>query len=1170
MIIEEPPALPAEPPAEPATEPLLGGGVVAWPLSAKTPEALKLQAGRLADWAAARPELAPGAVAAGLAARSGFAERAVVTGTSRAELLTGLGALAAGDPAGNLVSGSAVAAGKRKAVLVFPGQGGQWAGMGAGLWESCPAFRKQALACDEVFAPLLGWRVSDVLRGLAGSPPLERPDVVQPALFSVMVSLAAAWRAAGVIPAAVAGHSQGEIAAAYVAGVLTLADAALVVAARSRVLTALAGSGAMASVRASEEQAGELAGRWAGRLAVGVVNSPGSVVVSGEPAAVKELVAACAGEGLDARLLAVDYASHSPQVEEVQHELAAALGGVTPAAGSAPFYSGLTGALLDGTALDAGYWYDSLRGQVRFDAVVRSLAAAGHGAFIEVSPHPVLAVPAGEVLEDTGLSAAVTGTLRRGDGGPDRFAASVAAAWAAGLPVDWAAVAGPAVRAELPGYAFEHQRYWLPPGPGRDAGAAGLDDAGGHPLLGGVLELPDGSVAVTGRLSLAAQPWLADHTVHGAVMLPGAVFAELAGHAATLAGAAVVEGLTLLTPLVLPAVGAVQLQVLLGPADQEGRRSLTISARIAGPGGQWVRHAEATTASQAGHSPALPAGDWPPPGATPVPLAEGYERLAALGVRHGPAFQAVRAAWRRGEEVFAELSLDETAAVGFTLHPVLLDAALQSVGLAGGGGLREDAGGGLLVPFAWDGLVLAPGAAGTLRAVVAPAGPDAVSVTVTDAAGLVTAQVSTVRFRPVTAQQIAAAGSGTSGHELLALEWLPAQVPPGPGLPAGIKVTEVTADDGGVPLAVRRACARALELVQECLAGDGRLAVVTRGAVSVLPGEAVAAGRAGLAGAAVWGLVRSAQAEEPGRLVLVDTDGSPESAAVLDAAVGLGEPQVALRDGQVLVPRLARAGESGALVPPAGSGSWRLAVKTQGTLDGLVLADAPEGLAPLCPGQVRVAVRAAGVNFRDLVVALGMNPGLGTRIGDEGAGVVLEVASDVTGLAPGDRVLGLVPGGMLGPVAVADARLLAKAPRAWSFAQAASVPVAFLTAYYGLVDLGGLRAGERVLVHAGAGGVGMAAIQLARYRGAEVFATASPGKWGALRALGVAEDHIASSRSAGFEEAFRAVAGGRGVDVVLNSLTGELTDASLRLLGRGGRLMEMGKADIRDPEVVAA
>ncbi len=706
VIIEEPPA----PAPDPDEDPARLGGVVAWPLSAKTPAALAGQAARLAEFVGARPGLDPAAVAAGLAGRSAFAERAVVTGSSRAELLGGLAALAAGEPAAGLVTGAAPGE-PGPVVLVFPGQGGQWAGMGAGLWDCCPAFRERLAACDEAFGPLVGWRVSDVLRGAAGAPPLERPDVVQPALFSVMVSLAAAWEAAGVVPAAVAGHSQGEIAAACVAGVLSLGDAALVVAARSRALARLAGTGAMASVRASEELAAELAARWAGRLAVGVVNSPGSVVVSGEPGAVRELVAACGGRGVDARLLAVDYASHSPQVEQVEREVAQALAGIAPGPGAVPFYSALTGGLLEGTALDGRYWYDSLRGQVRFDAVVRSLAAAGHGAFVEVSPHPVLTAAISQTLDETRAPGdqdragtapvTVTGTLRRGDGGPARFAASVAAAWAAGLPADWAALAGPAGRAELPGYAFQRQRYWLTQ-KSRDVGAAGLDDAGGHPLLGAVLELPDGSVAVTGRLSLADHPWLAEHVVHGTVIAPGTLLAELAWHAATLAGCPVIEDLSLLTPLTMPAAGGMQLRVIAGPADPAQRRTVSVAARMARSGGEWILHAEGTAGPGEPSAPPAPAGQWPPAGAVPVPVEQGYARLAAAGYQHGPAFRAVRALWRRGDEVFAELAADEevvgagAAAGRFALHPVLLDAALQSAGIgrpgAGGRGRGRAAG----------------------------------------------------------------------------------------------------------------------------------------------------------------------------------------------------------------------------------------------------------------------------------------------------------------------------------------------------------------------------------------------------------------------------------------------------------------------------------------------
>ncbi len=336
--------------------------------------------------------------------------------------------------------------------------------------------------------------------------------------------------------------------------------------------------------------------------------------------------------------------------------------------------------------------------------------------------------------------------------------------------------------------------------------------------------------------------------------------------------------------------------------------------------------------------------------------------------------------------------------------------------------------------------------------------------------------------------------------------------------------------------------------------------LVTQGAVAAGAGEGVA----GLAQSPVWGLVRSAQVESPGRrLVVADVDGGVESWRALPAAVAAGEPQLALREGRVLVPRLAPAG--GGLVPRPGT---RLEVTAPGTFEGVGVVEVPALLAPLGPGQVRIAVRAAGLNFRDVMVALAAVPGQ-EGIGGEGSGVVTEIGPGVSGLVVGDRVFGMFAGAF-GAVAVADAVALSVVPAGWSFVEAASVPAVFLTAFLGLGELAGVRAGESVLVHAAAGGVGMAAVQVARWLGAEVFCTASPAKHGVLRGLGVEEGRIASSRDGGFEGKFRAVTGGRGVDVVLNSLAGELTDASLRLLAPGGRFVELGKTDVRDPASIRA
>jgi mycoketide-CoA synthase len=391
----------------------------------------------------------------------------------------------------------------------------------------------------------------------------------------------------------------------------------------------------------------------------------------------------------------------------------------------------------------------------------------------------------------------------------------------------------------------------------------------------------------------------------------------------------------------------------------------------------------------------------------------------------------------------------------------------------------------------------------------------------------------------------------------------------GPG-PAG--AVAAGAGDAEIPEAAVSATAHEvagglLESLQgwlgdERLAGS-RLVVVTERAVDAGPGVPVDARQA-----PAWGLVRAARSETPGRLVLADVDDLASAGALVVAGARLDEPEFAVRGGKLRVPRLVRV-PAGLAVPTQEAGAWRLGFTERGSLGALTLAPAGDGGRPLGPGEVRVGMRGAGLNFRDVLNVLGMYPGEAGLLGLEGAGIILETGPGVTGLAPGDQVMGLFTGA-IGPVAVADARLVILVPAGWTAAEAAAAPVVFLTAYYALVQLARLRAGESILIHAAAGGVGIAAVQLARHLGAEVFATASPGKWAAVRNLGVPADHLASSRTTEFEAAFRAVTGGRGVDVVLDSLAGEFVDASLRLAVPGGRFIEMGKTDIRDPAQVAA
>ncbi|MFI2652831.1 type I polyketide synthase [Micromonospora fulviviridis] len=487
VIVEEYRPAAAEPPAGAEAAPpaarrpgLLAGGPTLWPVSARSKAALAGQAARLASYAREREMIDRAAVAWSLATtRSTFDRRAVVVGADLPELLAGLDALAAGEPAGNVVTGTASGAGTGP-VFVFPGQGAQSAGMAAGLVGRCPVFDERLAECRQALAPYLDVDPVAVLTGTDESW-LDRVEVVQPVLWAVGVALAAVWRAAGVVPDAVIGHSQGEIAAACVAGILSLDDAARTVALRSRALAALRGTGTMASVDLSADAVTERLDGFPG-VGVAAVNGPATVVVSGPPQAVADLVDACQADGIRARLIPVDYASHSAAVREVAERLRTDLADVTPQPGHTRLVSTLTGEWVDPAAMTADYWYDNLRRTVQFDAAVRTAITAGHTTFVEISPHPVLTMPVTAILDDTGTTGHTLGTLRRGEDDRTRLLTNLAAAHTIGLPVDLTAVLAETDPVELPTYAFAHQRYWLDGSGGPDPdllqGGADPNDAG--------------------------------------------------------------------------------------------------------------------------------------------------------------------------------------------------------------------------------------------------------------------------------------------------------------------------------------------------------------------------------------------------------------------------------------------------------------------------------------------------------------------------------------------------------------------------------------------------------------------------------------------------------------------------------------------------------------------
>ncbi|VBA55451.1 type I polyketide synthase [Mycobacterium attenuatum] len=1195
VILEEAPA----PAAVEADETTQGAGsrrrlpVVPWVVTAKSAEALTAQASRLVEFVQADPDLDPVDVGCSLARRSAFEHRAVVVGADREALIAALTSVAEGDPGTGVAVGQAGSVGKT--VVVFPGQGSQRLGMGRELYDRLPVF---AEAFDEVADELdqhLRLPLREVVWG-ADAELLDSTEFAQPALFAVEVALFAVLRRWGVQPDFVMGHSVGELSAAHVAGVLTLPDAAMLVAARGRLMQALPAGGAMVAVAAAETDVTALLGEGVG---IAAINAPGSVTISGAEAAVSAIADRFAEQGRRVHRLAVSHAFHSPLMEPMLDEFARVAARVEARELQIGLVSNVTGELAGATGDfgSAQYWVEHVRRPVRFADSARHAQQLGATHFIEVGPGSGLT----SAIEQSVSPAEAVVVSVLGKDRPELAAALGAAGqlFTTGVSVDWPAVfAGSGGRrVELPTYAFQRRRFWETPGADGPADAVGLGlGPTEHALLGAVVERPDADgVVLTGRLSLADQPWLADHVVGGVVLFPGAGFVELVIRAADEAGCAVIDELILAAPLVLhPGVG-VKVQVVVGAADEAGTRSVSVYSRGDHCDGEWLLHAMGTL----GENPAPASADlsvWPPEGAEIVDVSDGYERLAARGYAYGKAFQGLVSVWRRESELFAEVvapAQHGVAVEGVGMHPAVLDAVLHALGLA----IETSE---TMLPFCWRGVSLHAGGAGRVRARLASAGADAISVEVADAEGLPVLTVGALVTRAMSAEQlraaVTAAGRGPDqgpleviwspislNHNVIneedktaVLSWKDfsaadagmAESANGNGAgasDAAVVVWECGAAGADAVGSTYAATHAALQVLQSWLGTDraGTLVVLTHGAVA-LPGEDVS----DLAAAAVWGMVRSAQAEQPGRIVLVDTDTSLDQgtdALNLAALVAVGEPQLVVRGRVVHNARLAPAPPLLAL--PAGE-AWRLAAGGGGTLEDLVIQPCPEAQAPLQAGQVRVAVAAVGVNFRDVVAALGMYPGQAPPLGAEGAGVVIDTGPDVTGVAVGDAVMGFLGGA--GPLAVVDQQLITQAPRGWSLAEAAAVPVVFLTALFGLADLAEIKAGESVLIHAGTGGVGMAAVQLARHWGVEVFVTASRGKWDTLRAMGFDDDHIGDSRTCEFEDKFLAVTEGRGVDVVLDSLAGEFVDASLRLLVRGGRFLEMGKTDIRDAQAIAA
>jgi malonyl CoA-acyl carrier protein transacylase/acyl carrier protein len=919
VILEE---APAERPGE--DEPPAASGPMVWPVSARGDAALRAQAHALHAYVSARPDLSPADVGLSLATtRTAFDRRAVVVAGDRDAALRGIAAVSGDDTAAGVVRGSLTAG---RLGFLFSGQGSQWVGMGRGLYDRYPVF---AAAFDAVLDQVDGLRAV-----VWESEELHDTRWAQPGLFALQVALFRLLESWGAAPDVLIGHSIGEFAAAHCAGVLSLADACRLVEARGRLMQDLPPGGAMVAVEAAEDTLRPLLDELAGGgAAIAAVNGPSSVVVSGAEDAVLPVAERATAEGCRTKRLTVSHAFHSPLMDPMLADFRAVARTATYGSPRIPLVSTVTGRPVTGELGDPEYWVGQVRATVRFGDAVRAAVADDVTRFAELGPDGSLS---GHAVA-SGADPCVP-LMRRDRPEAETWLTGLAELWVRGVPVDLAqAVAGtPARTVDLPTYAFQRHRYWL-------------DTATGRPLLHTGIDLPDGRAEFAGRISARTHPWLADHAVADTVLVPGAVFAEMALHAGTHTGLPVVDELTLHAALVLPEQAEADVRLTVAAPEDTDGRTFTVHARADGEA-DWTVQATGVLAPAAAPD-AAPRTGGVPSGASELPVADLYERLADAGYRYGPAFQSLQAAWRDGADVYAQVTLPQTADPdGYGIHPALLDAALHTAFLTGG---TET----LRLPFAWRDVALHADGATSVLVHARETAADTLSLTLTDHSGALVATIGAVTTRPLPDDLLNGAlarGRTTAARSLYTPVWEPATATATPvgglallgeeaaavlrdtsaptdayadlatlrdavadGAPAPdvafVAITPDATDPAGMPGRTHAVAVRTLELVQGWLADErlagARLAVLTRRAVDAGDG-----GAADPAGAAVWGLLRSAQAEHPGRFVLIDHDGRPPAGGEpggapggVPAALATGEEQVAVRAGRSFVPRLRRA-----------------------------------------------------------------------------------------------------------------------------------------------------------------------------------------------------------------------------------------------------------------------
>ncbi|NOX38147.1 MAG: amino acid adenylation domain-containing protein [Calditrichaeota bacterium] len=1188
--------------------------------------------------------------------------RLAIPVTCRQDFREKLEAFRRGEPLPEVALGRRPLGTRKKLAFVFSGQGAQWWAMGQQLLESEPVFREAIEEVDREIQKQAGWSLMQELQADEAHSRMDDINIIQPALFGLQVALARLWQSWGIQPDAVVGHSMGEVAAAYVAGILDLQSAVKIIHHRSRLMKRVSGKGLMAVVELTVEQARERLQAYADRVSIAVQASPGSVVISGEPEAIQEIVQQLEAESIFCRILRVDVASHSPQMDPLRQELIKILADLKPSTENIPFYSTVRAQWLSGDQLNAQYWGDNLREMVRFKEAIEQVASDDIEVFLEISPHPILSGSVQQTVLAIQRTPVVLPSLKREEDELQVILGSLGKLYTLGFPVRWEVFfpeGGNVV--SLPTYPWQKDRYWFDMDeetPAARRMTARVEEPIEHPLLGVRRSSPvlSGKQVWEVQLHPTEVAFLQDHRVQNTMVFPAAAYVEMALSAARRLqpeNRPILENVTFHRALMLSEQAAARIQLVLSHVNSRQATFQVFSEEgTSRDNGTWMLNSsgmirfEKTTAAP----PAVDLNALRQACTEEVPAGAHFERLRTHGLEYGPAFQGIQNVWRCDGQALAQVEVPPSVngeLKDYFIHPALLDACFQTLSDAIPTAQGDSNGSVLYLPAGIDRIEVyqQPGEqvwshavlrsevserSGTLRGDITVFSSDGQPVLRIEGMRLqrlgramednIQDWLYTVRWQdvqdmtenllPATGKHYLCVGATDRFQSVLKkaltdaqstvtwVKWGDAfqQLSSGEFVVGGqlqdwqkfmeaLTAPEVPSVDAilifadgltgaEVPENSRRllhAVTTFVQALQESPVLRHRpLRIVTRGAVAITPDEAPDPQQAIL-----WGFGNTLLLEHPELGIrLIDVSAGDEAAAaqavLWDLAATDEEHQVAYRAGKKFVPRLTRLsadagfkdetevrGERRILSIPDAE-NFHLDIPEPGRLDGLewVPVERPQPAA----GQVEIEVRATGLNFRDVMNTLGIYPEGPIPLGAECAGVVTAVGEGVTAVQVGDEVVAIAPDSFARYVLTAEPLVFPK-PEGLSFEQAATLPVAFLTAYYTLHYLARLEKGERVLIHAASGGVGLAAVQIARMKGAEIFATAgTEEKREFLKSLGIS--HVFDSRKLDFAEQILEITEGQGVDVVLNSLSGEGALRSLSVLGTFGRFLEIGKTDI--------